>query len=99
MSGAAGSSSLSEPSSGQGSPAINNSPLSLQLTNDDEKKRRILEQIDWRNYECKTWHLEPTVRYAIPPCQFLFSARPDRFFFLVSRYCVYQVTLVGWQTN
>ncbi|EFX63557.1 hypothetical protein DAPPUDRAFT_17744, partial [Daphnia pulex] len=44
------------------SPAINNAPLSLQLTNEDEKKRRLLEQIDWRNYECKTWHLEPTVR-------------------------------------
>ncbi|XP_046650750.1 transmembrane protein KIAA1109 homolog isoform X2 [Daphnia pulicaria] len=62
VSGTAGSSSLSEPSSGQGSPAINNAPLSLQLTNEDEKKRRLLEQIDWRNYECKTWHLEPTVR-------------------------------------
>lgn len=59
------SSNLAEPSSSQGSPGINNSPLSLQLTNEDEKKRRILEQIDWRSYECKTWHLEPTVRYFV----------------------------------
>jgi hypothetical protein len=74
VSGTAGSSSLSEPSSGQGSPAINNAPLSLQLTNEDEKKRRLLEQIDWRNYECKTWHLEPTVRYVFLSLNFCFHS-------------------------
>ncbi len=62
VNGTTGSSTMSEASSGQASPAVN-PPISLQLANDDDKKRRILEQIDWRNYECKTWHLEPTVRY------------------------------------
>lgn len=63
MNGAMGGSNVSEAGSSQGSssPAIN-SPV-LQSAVDDEKKRRLLEQIDWRNYECKTWHLEPTVRY------------------------------------
>ena len=34
----------------------------------DEEKRRIafdpaeMFTKDWRNYHCKTWHLEPTVR-------------------------------------
>lgn len=63
LNGTMGSSNLSESGSNQGSssPAFS-SPMSLQSAVDDEKKRRILEQIDWRNYECKTWHLEPTVR-------------------------------------
>ena len=43
-----------------GIPAASHSTLA---STDEEKKRRILEQIDWRNYECKTWHLEPTVRW------------------------------------
>ena len=56
------------------SPNPNSSATTSQptLTNtDEEKKRRILEQIDWRNYECKTWHLEPTVRYDQKPILFL----------------------------
>lgn len=36
---------------------------------EQEHKCRVADptetlQKDWRNYECKTWHLEPTVRYA-----------------------------------
>jgi hypothetical protein len=36
-------------------------------TSDDEKKRKAFDPVemftkDWRNYRCKTWHLEPTVR-------------------------------------
>ena len=32
------------------------------IISEDEKKRRLIEQIDWRMFQCKTWHLEPTVR-------------------------------------
>jgi hypothetical protein len=36
-------------------------------TSDEEKKRKAFDPVemftkDWRNYHCKTWHLEPTVR-------------------------------------
>jgi hypothetical protein len=36
-------------------------------TNDEEKGRIAFDPAemftkDWRNYHCKTWHLEPTVR-------------------------------------
>jgi hypothetical protein len=36
-------------------------------TNDEEKRRIAFDPAemftkDWRNYHCKTWHLEPTVR-------------------------------------
>jgi hypothetical protein len=36
-------------------------------TSDEEKKRKAFDPAemftkDWRNYHCKTWHLEPTVR-------------------------------------
>lgn len=51
----------SPPASGS-TPGSN--PLIQTLAGNDEEKnkRRIVEQVDWRNYECKTWHLEPTVR-------------------------------------
>lgn len=34
----------------------------------ESKKKEIIDPVtvlqqDWREYECKTWHLEPTVRY------------------------------------
>jgi hypothetical protein len=38
------------------------------VSTSDEEKRRIafdpaeMFTKDWRNYHCKTWHLEPTVR-------------------------------------
>lgn len=38
-------------------------------TSEEEKKQKSFEHAevtgytkDWRNYHCKTWHLEPTVR-------------------------------------
>ena len=36
-------------------------------TSDDDRKRKSFDPAemftkDWRNYHCKTWHLEPTVR-------------------------------------
>lgn len=46
------------------SSSINVTPnvLSTTVVTEDEKKRRLIEQIDWRTFQCKSWHLEPTVR-------------------------------------
>ena len=39
-----------------------------QETAEDELKKGFdpteVFNMDWRNFICKTWHLEPTVRYA-----------------------------------
>ena len=37
------------------------------VTSDEDRKRKSFDPAemftkDWRNYHCKTWHLEPTVR-------------------------------------
>ncbi|GLG98161.1 Uncharacterized protein GBIM_04764 [Gryllus bimaculatus] len=42
-------------------------PGGTSATSDDEKKRKTFDPgemftKDWRSYQCKTWHLEPTVR-------------------------------------
>jgi Fragile site-associated protein C-terminus. len=41
--------------------------LTSASTSDEEKRRIAFDPAemftkDWRNYHCKTWHLEPTVR-------------------------------------
>ena len=93
VNGATGSSNLSEGNAGQASPALN-PPLCLQLSTDEDKKRRILEQIDWRNYECKTWHLEPTVRYNLLIIKQLIGCFSNNV-----TQMTHQVTVLGRQTN
>ncbi|PSN42909.1 Uncharacterized protein C0J52_12033, partial [Blattella germanica] len=45
----------------------NASSSSVGVTSDEDRKRKAFDPAemftkDWRNYHCKTWHLEPTVR-------------------------------------
>jgi len=45
---------------------VSGSSKSIKSPVEQEKKKVIdpvtVLQQDWREYECKTWHLEPTVR-------------------------------------
>lgn len=52
-----------------GTAAASSAGESSASLSDDERRRRTLDHgevtgytKDWRNYHCKTWHLEPTVR-------------------------------------
>lgn len=55
---------MEQPSSSQSTPGTNVTPGN---TSTDDKKKRGFDPADmftkdWRDFNCKTWHLEPTVR-------------------------------------
>lgn len=58
---------MEQPSSSQSTPGANAAPGNVL---GDDRKKRVFDPADmftkdWRDFNCKTWHLEPTVRYDI----------------------------------